>query len=153
MDPYNINDFCLYTWKENDNLIDCNRPSTINNSLCDHHQQHIVDITEIIKLNTRLCTNELKKKLDNNITANNNQNKIITSIQLFEFLVKHKHFLYSHKKFSDTLLGKLYEFGESDKDVFDAQKYIQLLYPKLFTNNINNIIQTEMNNEQIEISI
>lgn len=156
MDQHTVNGNCLYTYiknNETDELIDCNEPSIKNNNLCESHQIHMNDVGMIV-MNRKYCINQIKKFLHNNEISIHKTDKIVIVTQLFDFLITHKYFLFENNTFCDTIISKLYEFDEEHGDIFDSQKYMRLLFPKLFVNDMTiNNVNNDNDNDSIIISI
>lgn len=124
MEPNTVKDRCIYTWKENNGLIDCNEISAQNNGFCDNHQACVDYYDLYMKDNKNYVINEINRMLGECENTRGKDNKKKIAIELLDFLVKHKYFVFQHKNFKNTILKKLHKF---DGDI-DSQKYINLLF-------------------------
>jgi len=144
MNQKTILDYCIYS-DINDDF--CSQPSLKLNGFCDSHQNCVNNIKPFIDKEKELCAKTIKayfKSLESAI-GRVNRGKLIAEI--FEFICKHKGFIFNHTNLANTLLTKLYEF-ENDNDVINTQKYIRELFPLLSSENTNKITKEEQINNK-----
>lgn len=139
MNQETILDYCIYSDIDDDF---CSQPSSKLNGFCDGHQNCVTNIQPFINKEKELCVKTIKTYFTSleATTGRINRGNIIAEI--FEFISKHKGFIFNHKNLANTLLVKLYEW-ENDTDVINTQKYIREIFPLLFTENNNKINKEE----------
>jgi hypothetical protein len=146
MDPCTISDHCIFYQGDTD--IACEKESPKLNGFCDDHQEYLKDFEYYSLLETGYCVRKVKVWLGENECAKGVEKKKLVVKKIFDFLIKHKNFVYRHSKFADTILSKLLEFMECYS--FESEYYLKLLFPKIFDINvdqsINNIDKEQKNN-------
>ena len=141
MEYLNIN--CIYQ----ENGIYCKNTCLFKDIFCDTHKN--ADINKYSALEREYCVNNVKLLLSKLSTIYNKLEKLDISHQIFDILINHKHFIYTHIKFLKTVYNKLEEL--KDEPMFNYNKYKQEIFPE---NNSNEINCNEINcDEIIEIEI
>jgi hypothetical protein len=128
MDPLGVLDYCIYSDIENDF---CSAVSEKRNGFCNTHQHYVTNIEPFLRKEKEICVSTVKSYLSSVELASGRINKAKIVNELFAFLCKHKTFMYTNNNFANTILNKLYEFGETDKDLINTDQYIMELFPFL----------------------
>src|ERR1700678_3905764 len=81
--------------------------------------------------------------LDQVEKANTRVQKSVALAQLMDFVVANKHMLEDGKPLNKILLDKIIEWRETDGDIFDADKYLDLLYQNYDSDNKKEIDRVE----------
>jgi len=118
MDPSKLNGYCRFMF---DGLTCCEQKLDDFSGLCHNHKTH--NITPIVENSYILHT--IKSKITKLDQTCGKSKKTMVVNEIFTLLCKHKQFVFVHKKFQDTILKKLLEFGEE----FDTTKFLEELFP------------------------
>lgn len=157
MDINKAKDRCIYTFTENNIMHGCEKESIKNNCFCEEHQQYLSDLNAYAQKDKMYCCETVKKMLHNIELLIGKKYRADEMAKMFEFLSKHKYFVYSHARFADTMLAKLLEIEEScESELFDSKKYMKLLFPLLYDDGKINENTSEVNvkiNEIEDITI
>ena len=81
--------------------------------------------------------------LDQVEKANTRVQKSVALAQLMNFVVANKHMVEDGKPLNKILLDKIIEWRETDGDIFDADKYLELLYQNYDSDNKKEIDRVE----------
>lgn len=130
MEKSKILDYCLYC---DGNEVFCGLASDKINGFCNKHQEFINEKNKYITIEKNICVKIIKEYLNKVEDTIGKTNKAHTVNEMFEFICKHKKFIYDHKSFANTVIDKLYDFQQDEKNLINADKYIKILFPGLCT--------------------
>ena len=126
MDQSKILDYCLHC----DELEKfCGQQSDKINGLCGAHQEFIDSLPSYIEKEKQFCVTVIKDYLSTIEIAVGKVNKAKYANEMFEFMCKHKKLIFDHSGLLQALLKKLEELDESDGDIVNAQKFMNILFP------------------------
>lgn len=109
-----------------DNGIKCLNVSILKNGYCNNHQQYANDITKFDNVNNSYCIDIINKYICDLTCTSNQSKKKIMILNLYEFLLVNKRFVYLHHNFANTIFRKLIDLREEELLI---DYYIQTLFP------------------------
>ena len=118
MDPNKLNGYCRFMF---DGLTCCEQKLDDFSGLCHNHKTCVITPT----IENSYIVHTIKSKMTKLDQTCGKSKKIMVANEIFTLLCKHKQFVFVHKKFQDTILKKLLEFGK----VFDTTKFLEELFP------------------------
>lgn len=134
MDPNCLNEFCKFCEVDNP----CYETSLKDRDCCEKHQSLVTseNLEKWLKIEKKYAINKINYFLNRCEAVHGKKNRVLVCKQLYDFLLKHKRFVYNHKTFADVCLDKLYEFCgdpflKEHPEVFSPENYIQEMFPKL----------------------
>lgn len=125
MDSDSAKKQCIY-YTNNDKY--CSKKSILKNNFCIEHQHYKDYFNKYCEIDKKIVTEKIISLLDKHKLALGkvNQGKIFT--ELYDFLCKHKLFLYLNDTISKSAYFKLLEL-QNDNKYFNADYYIHKLFP------------------------
>ena len=125
MDSSRVKDYCIYV-DEEDNACELESPTF--NGYCKEHIALKYKENELLEQETKYCVKIMAKLLHDNTIAIGKEAKKLKVEEIYEFLIKHKWFIYRHEYLRDTVYQKLQEFQkEPNFEIIDY--YLQELFP------------------------
>jgi len=129
MDPNCIYETCL----SYENGEPCGTVSGMKNGFCQDHQMWVDNIGYFDDEDKAYVVKRVGPLLKQCEDAIGIKAKADVCREIFDFLCKHKRFVYRHRKFQNAVCAKLYEFAEEQKpEIFDAKPYLMELFPIVY---------------------
>lgn len=133
MDPKTVHDYCIVCfYDENKELQACEKRSPSLDGYCeDHYDLKITkDFDEILELEQRYVSKKVYEFLQQFESLSGKKRRGTKVIELFDFLLKHKHFIFLNTVFAETIRIKLEQFiKEGNGDLVQAKYYLHQLFP------------------------
>jgi hypothetical protein len=156
MNPDQLKNYCIYTHETPDHSLECcSQISSDLNGFCQIHQQYVSSFQLLYPYYKKFVFTKIRSYITDNQKTESREIKAGVATQLFDFLCRHKYFVFTEQSMSNALLSKLLEF-ENDIDIFDINKYKKELFPFLFENSseeTSKVLEQEEDSDSLIINI